>query len=80
MSTEFVTHNEFELGMARIEARFDRLEGRMDSRFNEFEARTGARIEAAKNESIRWVVGIAMGQYALMFGLILFVVSRELPH
>jgi hypothetical protein len=27
--------------------------------------------------SIRWLVGLTFGLYALMFGLMLFVISRE---
>ena len=109
MSTEFVTHDEFELAMARIDARFDRFEANMDARFDRSqanmnarfdrfeanmnarfanvdsrfavtEARLEAKIEAATVTSIRWTVGMAFGLYALMFGLILFVISRELPH
>ena len=39
-----------------------------------------AQIERAMVASIRWTVGVSFGLYALMFALILFVVSRELPH
>lgn len=75
MSTEYVTRSEFDLAMSRIDARFERV----DARFDVLEARLEAKIEAALATSIRWTVGLAFGQYALMFGLILFVVSRELP-
>jgi len=64
-STDYVTKHEFELAMAHIDTRFAQLE---------------TRIEQATVTSIRWIVGLAFGQYALMFGLILFVVSRELTH
>ncbi len=62
--------------MARIDGRFDRLEGRIDG----MEGRLEAMIERAMVASIRWTVGVSFGLYALMFGLILFVISRELPH
>jgi hypothetical protein len=67
--TEYVTRAEFERAMQRIDAKFDVLEARLETR-----------IEMASGSSIRWIVGLAFGQYALMFGLILFVVSRELAH
>jgi hypothetical protein len=86
-SAEFVTRHEFELAMARIDARFDQLEARLDARFQQIdtrfaqtEGRLEAQIERAMGASIRWTVGVSFGLYALMFGLILFVVSRELPH
>ncbi len=93
MSTEFVTRHEFESAMSRIDARFDRLEsqlelrfaaidsrfGEVESRFAVTEARLETKIEAATVTSIRWTVGMAFGVYAMMFGLILFVISRELP-
>jgi hypothetical protein len=77
----------------RLESRFDDLVTRLDrleshlevrfaaidSRFAVTEARLEARIEAATVTSIRWTVGMAFGLYAMMFGLILFVISRELP-
>ena len=62
--------------MARIDARFDRLDAGLDARFAHMEAN----MERGLAGSIRWTVGISFGLYALMFGLILFVVSRELPH
>ncbi len=65
MSTDYVTRHEFELAMARMDARFAQVE---------------AAIERSAVAGIRWTVGMALGLYALMFGLILFVVSRELPH
>ena len=82
MSTDLVNRPEFESAMARIDGRFDRLDARfaeIDSRFAVLEARLEARIEAATVTSIRCTVGMAFGIYALMFGLILFVISRELP-
>ncbi|MBV8714204.1 MAG: hypothetical protein JOZ65_03970 [Chloroflexi bacterium] len=90
-SSNYVTRSEFEQAMERIDARFDRFEERMDARFDRFEERFDAKlavldarveghIEKALVTSIRWTVGLAFGQYALMFGLILFVVSRELAH
>src|SRR5438105_3096245 len=51
--------------MARIDVRFAQVE-------------TG--IERAMVTNIRWLVGLTFGLYALMLGLILFVVARELPH
>jgi hypothetical protein len=74
--TDFVTRAGFELAMARIDARLDQFEARMEARF----AQTETVIERANVTSIRWVVGMSFGLYALMFGLILFVLSRELPH
>jgi hypothetical protein len=111
-SADFVTHHEFELAMARIDSRFDRLEARLEARFGQIEAQMDTRfaqvdtrfaladtrlaemgtrvagvqgsleaqIERAMVASIRWTVGVSFGLYVLMFGLILFVVSRELPH
>ena len=43
-------------------------------------ARIETLIERSAITQIRWLVGTAFGLYALMFGLILFVVSRELTH
>ena len=72
---------------ARIDARFAQFEARLDSRFAQSEARTDVRfaqmetlIERSTVTSVRWVVGMSFGVYALMFGLVLFVISRELPH
>jgi hypothetical protein len=82
-SADFVTRHEFELAMARIDARFDQFEARMDARFAQVDVRFAqmeALIERGLAANIRWTVGISFGLYALMFGLILFVVSRELPH
>ncbi len=61
----FVTKSEFELAMARIDVRFAQLE---------------TLIERSMVTSIRWSVGIALGQYALIFGVILFFIAREMPH
>jgi hypothetical protein len=69
--------------MARIDSRFDQFEARMDAGFAQIEARFSpmeALMERGLAASIRWTVGVSFGLYALMFGLILFVVSRELPH
>jgi hypothetical protein len=74
--TDFVTRHAFELAMVRIDARFDHLEARLDARF----AQVDARIERAMVAGSRWTVGVAFGLYALMFGLILLVVSRAPPH
>jgi hypothetical protein len=63
--TDYVTRAEFELAMARIDTRFAQIE---------------TLIERSTVTSIRWAVGIALGQYALVFGLILFFISREIPH
>ena len=73
MSTENVTRGEFDLAMARIDARFERV----DARFDVMEARLEAKMDAALATSIRWTVGLAFGQYALIFGFIIFVLSRE---
>jgi hypothetical protein len=67
--TDYVTRAEFEQAMLRIDARFALLEARIE-----------AMIERLTVTSIRWTVGVSFGLYALMFGLILFVVSREIPH
>ena len=67
--TDYVTRAEFELAMQRIDARLELLEARLE-----------AMIERSTVTSIRWTVGVSFGLYALMFGLILFVVSREIPH
>ena len=75
-SSDTVTRAEFERAMDRIDVRLERI----DSRFELLEARIETRIERATVTSIRWTVGLAFGQYALMFGLILFIVSRELAH
>jgi len=80
--------------MARIDSRFDRLEARLDAHFAQIDTRFAqvdtrivqgqgtleAQIERAMVASIRWTVGVSFGLYGLMFALILFVVSRELPH
>ena len=68
-NSEYVTRTEFEVAMTRIDGRFDVLEARME-----------ALVERALATSIRWTVGVSFGLYALLFGLILFVVSRDLPH
>jgi hypothetical protein len=68
-TTDYVTKAEFERAMEHIDAKFELLDARMESR-----------IERAFATTVRWVVGLAFGQYALMFALILFVVSRELAH
>ena len=72
---------------ARVDTRFAQSEARVDAGFAQSEARTDLRfaqmetlIERSTVTSIRWVVGMSFGLYALMFGLILFVLSRELPH
>lgn len=94
MTSEPVSKGEFDTAMTRIDGRFtevDRrfteLENHMNLRFAEFEGRMETRfaqqetvIERALVASIRWTVGMSFGLYALMFGLILFVVSRELAH
>ena len=67
--TDYLTRSEFQVAMTRIDARFDVVEARLE-----------ARIEQAMVTSIRWTVGIALGQYALLFGVILFFVSREFLH
>ena len=67
--TDYLTKGEFDLAMARLDTRFDLLEARLETR-----------IERAMVTGIRWTVGIALGQYALMFGVVLFFISRELPH
>jgi hypothetical protein len=64
-TAELVTKAEFELAMARLDVRFAQLE---------------TAIERAGVTSIRWLVGMVFGVYALQIGLILFVVSRELTH
>jgi hypothetical protein len=82
-NSEYVTRSEFELAMARIETRFERLDARLDVQFARLETRFAqieTLIERSSITSIRWIVGLTSGLYALIFGLILFVVSRELPH
>jgi hypothetical protein len=64
-----VTKAEFNRAMERIDARFDLLEARLETR-----------IEQAMFTSIRWTVGVSLSLYALMFGLALFFVAREIPH
>jgi hypothetical protein len=75
-SSDYVTRTDFVRAMDHIDARFER----MDAKFDLLEARIESRIERSTVTSIRWIVGLAFGQYALMFGLILFVVARELAH
>jgi hypothetical protein len=79
---------------AQVDSHFDQLEARLDARFALVDARfaqTDGRVTAVEGRlealierslvaSIRWTVGISFGLYALMFGLILFVVARDLPH
>lgn len=55
--------------MQRIDARFDLLEARMETN-----------IERAMLTGVRSTVGMALGQYALVFAVILFFISREVPH
>jgi len=43
-------------------------------------ARLETLIERASVTQIRWLVGTTFGLYALLFGLILCVVSREMAH
>lgn len=64
-STDYVTKHEFQLAMANIDTRFAQLE---------------TLIERSTVTSIRWTVGIALSQYALILGVVLFFVSREIPH
>jgi hypothetical protein len=74
---------EFDTRFAEFETRFAGLETRftqVDGRIAEGEGRLEALIERSLVASIRWTVGVSFGLYALMFGLILFVVARELPH
>jgi hypothetical protein len=63
-ASEPVTRGEFELAMAHLDTRFAQLE---------------TTIERASITSIRWTVGLILPLYAMMFGLILFIVSREFP-
>ena len=74
-TAELLTKTEFELAMARLDTRSAALDARIDTRFAQLETL----IERSSVTSIRWIVGLTFGLYALMFGLILFVVSRELP-
>jgi tetrahydromethanopterin S-methyltransferase subunit G len=84
--TDYVTKSDFDLAMARIDAsfvnksEFELAMARIDSRFDVLEARLEARIEQAMVTSIRWTVGVSFSLYALMFGLILFIIARELSH
>src|SRR5690242_8707620 len=71
---------------ARMDGRFAQAEARMDTRFAQTEARFEVRfaqmetsIERSAVSTIRWVIVVTFGIYALMFGLILFVMARELP-
>jgi hypothetical protein len=66
---DYVTKADFDRAMERIDAKFELLEARLE-----------IRIERATVTNIRWTVGIALSQYALFFGLILFFISREIPH
>jgi hypothetical protein len=68
-NSEYVTRTEFEVAMTRIDGRFDVLEARVE-----------ALVERVLATGIRWTAGVSFGLYALTFGLILFVVSRELAH
>jgi len=43
-------------------------------------ARLETLFERASVTQIRWLVGTTFGLYALLFGLILCVVSREMAH
>jgi hypothetical protein len=68
---------------AQLDTRFAELETRftqVDGRIAEGEGRLEALTETSMVASIRWTVGMSFGLYALMFGLILFVVARELAH
>ena len=47
----------------------------LDTRFAQLETT----IERATITSIRWTVGLLLPLYALTFGLVLFIVSREFP-
>jgi hypothetical protein len=78
---------QLEASFAKLDARFVGMDAQMNARFAAVDAGSArsqasleARIERAMAASIRWTVGVSFGLYALMFGLILFVVSRELPH
>ena len=74
-ASEPVTGGEFELAMSHLDTRFAQLEGRLETRFAQLETL----IERGSVSSIRWTVGLILPLYAVMFGLILFIVSRELP-
>ena len=65
----YVTKAELDAAVARLEGAIDLTVARME-----------VLIERATVTQIRWLVGTTFGLYALMFGLILFVVSRELAH
>ena len=85
-TTDYVTKAQFERAMERIDAQFvtktefEHAMERIDAKFELLDARMETRIERATVTSIRWTVGIALGQYALLFGAILFFIAREIPH
>ncbi len=67
-----VTWAELDVSLATLEAR---IEAKIELAF----ARLETLIERATVTNIRWTVGLTFGLYALILGLMLFVVSRELP-
>jgi hypothetical protein len=76
MTSEPVSRSEFDAAMARIDLHFAELESHVRTQF----AQQETVIERALATSIRWTVGSGFGLYALTFGIILFVVARELAH
>ena len=72
-ATTYVTKADLDAALGRLQSEF-----RSDLRVEV--ARLEVLIERATVTHIRWLVGLTFGLYGLMFALILFVVSRELPH
>jgi hypothetical protein len=72
--------------MTRLDGRVERLEARFEARFAQLDARSETRfaqletaIERASLTGIRWSVGLILPLYAVLFGFLLFIVSREFP-
>lgn len=83
-----VTRADLDFAVSRLETQtrvdldqaITRLETQTRAELNVAVARLETLIERSSVTQIRWLVGTTFGLYALMFALILFVVSRELAH
>ncbi|MBF0161454.1 MAG: DUF1640 domain-containing protein [Magnetococcales bacterium] len=64
----------------QIQSRLDGLATKqeMDAKFETTKAELQKEIEVAKNETIKWMVGLALAQLAMMAGILMTLV-RVLP-
>ncbi|MBF0461540.1 MAG: DUF1640 domain-containing protein [Magnetococcales bacterium] len=64
----------------QIQGRLDGLATKqeMDAKFETTKAELQKEIEVAKNETIKWMIGLALAQLAMMAGILMTMV-RVLP-